>query len=432
MEKKLEKLREKLNEQIIKEFNTVKDKQTNKYIKRLEGGAVALTDNIDEAIIEKKAINRLKNSPKYLSKLGVELVDVKITRLVDKFLPYDEKIKIREEIRALESGFDNVEEYQIKKQIIEREKADELEKKIKASFFWKKGRKGKSVYFRDIDDIFFNANSAIELFVRYAKKLGAKRGFSSKSGSVYLDFNGFELRVSDHELPNTAVREYNQFIGGTRWNDEIIFTDNFIKKELINIKNQKDFETWVLSKFDDNGRRSSIEQIEEMALDELLKERKELKEITHLKNADLSNATLDEYFKLASAEDKSVIDNIRNSKYANEFERLMNKERLFSELANDNEKKAREKLVKIVTYNAIGTLRSSNKDKIYDTAVRILCHSKTFELGEKNLKLDECYQRQRVEESVKKCILEYLECGKKQSDGKSSNKTQNNDLTLDR
>lgn len=69
----------------------------------------------------------------------------------------------------------------------------------------------------------------LEAVPRQLKKEGwtvrhASSGRSGRKSSRYLvsPDNKFELRLSDHELPDTAERSYNQGRFGTRWDDELI------------------------------------------------------------------------------------------------------------------------------------------------------------------------------------------------------------------
>ena len=69
----------------------------------------------------------------------------------------------------------------------------------------------------------------MEAVPRQLKKEGwtmrhASKGRSGKSSSRYIvsPDGKYEVRLSDHHLPETPTREYNQAKFGTQWNDEIV------------------------------------------------------------------------------------------------------------------------------------------------------------------------------------------------------------------
>lgn len=99
---------------------------------------------------------------------------------------------------------------------------------------------------------FGNVNRAVEranleAVPRELKKLGWKvrhgskgRGGRKSSRYVVSPDEKFEIRISDHELPETMERLHNrQQFGGSRWNDEIILDGKEDPKNLINEVLQK-------------------------------------------------------------------------------------------------------------------------------------------------------------------------------------------------
>ena len=73
--------------------------------------------------------------------------------------------------------------------------------------------------------------ATVEAIAREAKKRGLEVYYTSKgqrgrAGSRYLELpDGGKVRVSDHELPDTAQREYNRSQGIGNYADEIIVSD---------------------------------------------------------------------------------------------------------------------------------------------------------------------------------------------------------------
>ena len=252
--KKIAELEARLHEKVTKEFNVLRDKNSGKYFYR-KGDEQGLTDDITQASVDKKALEIAEKSSKWQKRNDIDFETVRTERQVDKKLPYEQERRIRDEIAALQNGFgSDVSAYKEHQRQSARRKADEFEKELSTSYLSRAKRKDMYLYYRNGDDIEINPTAAIELFTRIAKQYGAEEVHHSAtsgskfSSSVYLDIGGYEVRVSNHELPQTAARDEREMKGGTRWKNEVIFDKRLIR-EIAKLKTKEDFEKWVLSTF---------------------------------------------------------------------------------------------------------------------------------------------------------------------------------------
>lgn len=168
--------------------------------------------------------------------------------------------QINDEIDALKSGFQNRFEhrkffedesknFRIKKLQEERQFLEE----VKNSYLYNFARKDKPLIKGNISegfpDVEISYPSVTEAIDRQAKKLGAFRvhssGEKSKFGSsIYLKKDGYEVRLSDHELPDTPQREYYRGLtGGTRWDKEVILDRGELRR--LAKMNKEQFEDYV-------------------------------------------------------------------------------------------------------------------------------------------------------------------------------------------
>ena len=252
--KKISELEARLHEKVTKEYTVLRDKNSGKYFYR-KGDEQGLTDDITQASVDKKALEIAEKSSKWRKRNNIDFETVRTERQVDKNLPYEQERRIRDEIAALQNGFgSDVNAYKEHQRQSARRKADEFEKELSTSYLSRAKRKDMDLYYRGGDNIEINPTAAIELFTRIAKQNGAEEVHHSAtsgskfSSSVYLDIGGYEVRVSNHELPQTAARDEREMKGGTRWKNEVIFDKRLIG-EIAKLKTKEDFEKWVLSAF---------------------------------------------------------------------------------------------------------------------------------------------------------------------------------------
>ena len=74
----------------------------------------------------------------------------------------------------------------------------------------------------------------------------SKKG-SKFSSSVYLKKDGVEVRISDHQLPDTMEREDPRY--RTRWDDEIILNQSSLRELAREIKTQDDLKRYISQMF---------------------------------------------------------------------------------------------------------------------------------------------------------------------------------------
>ena len=107
------------------------------------------------------------------------------------------------------------------------------------------------------DNKLYNNEVFSELIKRKAKQYldieethsSAKKG--SKFGdSIYLKDKktGNEVRISNHELPETAEREYNQQKFGHRWNNEVVLNQETMES-IVRIKTEQEFKKYIKDLF---------------------------------------------------------------------------------------------------------------------------------------------------------------------------------------
>ncbi len=249
-QERIAKLEEKLYGTITKERNVLYDENSGKYIGK-QGQSFILVDDAASAIMDQYVIERAMNSKKYLAKQGIyPNVRREKVKSVRQYSDY-QRLEMQREIDAMKEGYSS---YYAKETYLERQQKERELSELEGSYWVKAARKDLPAFSDMGNEIYYHTTSAIELFARTAKALGAvevhhsaKKG-SKFSSSIYLKLGDTELRVSDHFLPDTAEREDR---GGFRWDDEIVFRkypagDTY---ELVKIKTKDEMEAWVKSKF---------------------------------------------------------------------------------------------------------------------------------------------------------------------------------------
>lgn len=266
---KIEELKEKLNE---KEFS--ENKKTYKtslekdgkviYVSKSQSGNLT-TNPKDKGGIEignEKAQQKYEQFIENFKKKGYK-VNEEIDRTEKyKISSFDERDKIEKEIKALENGFNNHEEYIKFKETQKKARINNLKKEYESSYVYKNARKDieKYNYFYDDNDresTLYNVGVFSELIKRTAKKeLNIEEIHSSaKSGSkfensIYLKDkdSGNEVRISNHYLPETSEREYKHEKFGTRWDKELVL-DQPTMQDIVKIKDEKEFKKFVINLF---------------------------------------------------------------------------------------------------------------------------------------------------------------------------------------
>lgn len=244
-----------------------KDKNTGKYIARIINGEYwALTDDKEKALLTKRDVEMLESSSKYLKKKNIDPEMKEETLQVPVEVDWYEKKTLQEELTAREHGFKTYGEYKKSQQEKLNKEIEKSKKTYEDSYVYKNKNARYNPY-----DIYFDSESTIgnnnqlynnevfsELIKRKAKQFmdieethaSARKG-SKFGNSIYLKDKktGNEVRISNHELPDTAEREYNQAKFGHRWNKEIIL-DQTTMEEIANIKTEKEFKKYIQKMFE--------------------------------------------------------------------------------------------------------------------------------------------------------------------------------------
>lgn len=179
-----------------------------------------------------------------------------------KISSFQDRESIKNQIKALENGFDNYEDFFKFKETQRKARIDNLKKEYEDSYVYKNAKKGmeKYNYFYDDNDresTLYNVGVFSELIKRTAQKeLNIEEIHSSaKSGSkfensIYLKDkdSGNEVRVSNHYLPDTAERQYKHENFGTRWDNELVL-DQPTMQSIVKIKDEKEFKKFVIDLF---------------------------------------------------------------------------------------------------------------------------------------------------------------------------------------
>lgn len=244
------------------------DKNSGKYIGRnIDGEYFGLTDNKEKAELTPNEIEKLKKSTKFLKKHNIELEEKKETKEELEKVNYSEKKSIEDDLAARKMGYSNYEEYKKEKGLKIKENIKETKQEYEDSYVYKNAKKGYDPYnkfFNDEERIssennIYNKEVFSELIKREASKMfdieethsSAKKG-SKFADSLYLKNKetGVEVRISNHELPETSERQYRreQTGGKTRWDKELIL-NNETMKEIAKIKTEKEFKDFIKKLF---------------------------------------------------------------------------------------------------------------------------------------------------------------------------------------
>lgn len=246
------------------------DENTGLYIGRnIDGQYFGLTDNIEEAELSKKDIEKLKQSDKFFKKNNIVPKRKKEDVQKTEQIKFSEKQEIENDIFARKQGFENYKEYKVNRNLQLKEEIQQKKENFENSYVYKNANKKYDKYnnyFNEEETInsnneLYNKEVFSELIKRKASEIynieevhsSAKKG--SKFGdSIYLKNKdtGYEVRISNHELPETAEREYRrqQTGGKTRWDNEIIL-NNETMEEIIRFKTDKEFKQFIKSLFND-------------------------------------------------------------------------------------------------------------------------------------------------------------------------------------
>lgn len=257
-------LKEELSPKETKEHDVIIDKNTGKYVRFTPTG-IELTSDKDLATLGQKT-EKILNSHKALKKLDIDPIksSVKIER--EKYIPYSQEQAIEAKIKhlqnkksALQSGYGEDVETYIKEQNKKLEEFKNQKKRdIENSYYGKSAKSSMEKYYSENSRVVIPSETAMELFARRAKALGAeeihssaKKGERKYEASIYLKIGNTEIRLSNHEIPDTAEREFAKSEGRTsRWDKEIIM-DSTTLDEMIKHKTQKEFDNWVKSYFNE-------------------------------------------------------------------------------------------------------------------------------------------------------------------------------------
>lgn len=245
---KIKDIKDKLGAKEKKNIAKVNYKGEDYYIAvDLQTGNMYRTKEIENASpISSKKLEKLKQKYDNISLEEKEF---------NKNLSYSEKSSLEEQLKALESGYLNIAKYKQDKEIQQKEQKEQKVKDYENSFIKTlQLSTDEDAYYSSIDE--FRTQPFISALSRYIKKeLGGKEiHTSAKSGSkygssVYLDVDGTEIRISDHELPQTAERESRHEQYGTRWDKELVLTNSKMQ-DIIKLKTKEEFDNYVKGLFD--------------------------------------------------------------------------------------------------------------------------------------------------------------------------------------
>lgn len=249
-EQQINELKEKLKPKTIDVLSVIDSQGNVKYVTKGVRTPFRLTNDIDKALsVKRKDALEYKNL--LLSK-DYGFKDNK-AQIEKDILNYSQKQETLDKINALENGFDDIYEY---KKYVEQKRKDKIKNKVdllEGSFVYSKRRNDMWSSFEGE----YNPELFSEVISRFARnKLGAKIYHSSaKSGSkfsssVYLDVDGHKLRLSNHDLPDTTQREYNQGLYGTSWNNELVLNQQTME-EIAKIKTEDEFVKYLKGLFNE-------------------------------------------------------------------------------------------------------------------------------------------------------------------------------------
>lgn len=245
------------------------DKNTGKYIGRNIGGEYfGLTDNKKRAELTLRDIEAIEKSTKFFKKHNIEPQEKKEIKEELEKVSYAEKKSIENDLFARSVGYSSYAEYTKQKDIQIKENIKKTKEEYEKSYVYNNAKKGYDKYnkfFNDeerisVENEIYNKEVFSELIKREAKKMydieethsSAKKG-SKFSDSIYLKNKetGTEVRISNHELPETAERLYNrEKTGGrTRWDKELVL-NNDTMKEIVQIKTEKEFKNFIRELFE--------------------------------------------------------------------------------------------------------------------------------------------------------------------------------------
>ena len=265
-EEKIKKLENELNEKIEEGVETkhnikvITPKGKEMYLVRNDNGTLTLKKEEKPLFANsEKAKTNLNEYINNLKKQGytIEHKEEEIKKIKNKYQGF-ERTKREDEIKALKNGYDSYQEYTEAKKIQKEKTISNFKKDFENSYVGKNAKKGLEPYnsFYDDEDRtsnFYNPEVFSELIKRVAKKemnieevhSSAKSG-SKFANSIYLKDkdSGIEVRISNHDLPQTAEREYNRSRFGTRWDNEIVLNKETMN-EIVQIKTEEDFKKYI-------------------------------------------------------------------------------------------------------------------------------------------------------------------------------------------
>ena len=261
-QEKIKELEEKIKPTIVKqEVISVIDKNGNvKFVSLSNNGNPSLTNDENRALpITNQRGQQFKE--KLLEKGYKENEYIRETK---KEVPYSIRGPIEKEITALKMGFNSYEEYSAHKKILNEKRIQKLKNEYETSYISKIANKRYDVFNsfynpEDREDNYYNQAVFSEAIVRKAKQLFGveERHASARSGSKFGDSiylvdkeTGIEVRLSNHDLPETAAREYyRELYGGTRWDKEVVL-DQRTMSEIASLKTEKEFNDYLKQLFE--------------------------------------------------------------------------------------------------------------------------------------------------------------------------------------
>lgn len=244
------------------------DKNSGKYIGRnIDGEYFGLTDDKEKAELTSKDIEKLKKSTKFFEKKNIEPQEKIETKEELEKVNYSDRKSAENEIFARKQGYSTYEEYKKERETRIEKNIEKAKEEYEKSYVYNNAKKGYDLYnkyFNKEENIsdeneIYNKEVFSELIKREARKMydieevhsSAKKG-SKFSNSIYLKNKetGTEVRISNHELPETDERMYNrEKTGGrTRWDKEVILNNETMGR-IVKYKTEKEFKNFIKELF---------------------------------------------------------------------------------------------------------------------------------------------------------------------------------------